>query len=100
MRRALMDFPSSGQVSPLDYLHLSLSLHLRHFIMLPLPATDIQVTVKIPYRVSWKLLQEYDNSGDANTTVTRSVQVTQSKEISGRDYTKVVNESSREEAKK
>ena len=63
-------------------------------------ASEPQVTVKIPCRVGWKLLQEYDNSGNKHTTITRSVKVTQYKEIAGKDYTKVVNESSREAAQK
>ena len=63
-------------------------------------ASDIQVTVKIRCHVGWKLLQEYDNSGNQNTTINRTVQVTQFKEVKGTDYTKTVNESSREEAQK
>lgn len=66
----------------------------------PRSSIDPQVTVNIPCRVSWTLLQEYDNSNNKNTTITRTVQVTQSKEVSGKDYLKTVNESSREEAEK
>lgn len=59
-----------------------------------------EVDVKITCRLGWKLLQEYDNSNNTNTTITRSVEVVKSKIVKGRDYTKAVNETSREEASK
>ena len=59
-----------------------------------------QVTIKIPCSIGWRLLQEYDNSGNKNTTIKRTVEVTKSKEVKGTTYTKTVNESSREEAMK
>ena len=59
-----------------------------------------QVTIKIRCRIGWKLLQEYDNSGNKNTTIKRTVEVTESKEINGTTFHGTVNESSRDEAEK
>ena len=73
----------------------------RRTTMLPQQtSSEFQVTVKIPCHVSWKLLQEYDNSENHNTTINRTVSVMQFKEVKGTDYTKTINESSREEAYK
>ncbi|KAI0774446.1 hypothetical protein C8Q74DRAFT_1368921 [Fomes fomentarius] len=65
-----------------------------------LPNTAPEVSFSIRCHVGWKLLQEDDNSGNHNTTITGTVEVTKYKEISSRDYSKTVNESSREEAEK
>jgi hypothetical protein len=45
-------------------------------------------------------LEEYDNSGNKNTTIKRTIQVTRSKTIKGKEYTKNITEKSREEALK
>ncbi|EJD43972.1 hypothetical protein AURDEDRAFT_152297 [Auricularia subglabra TFB-10046 SS5] len=45
-------------------------------------------------------IQEYDNSNNINTSITRNVEVVHSKTIRGKDYSKVVNETSRETANK
>lgn len=63
--------------------------------MHPRSGIDPQVTVKIRCRLGWMLLQEYDNTGNTNTTINHTVQGTQSKEASGTDYIETVNKSSR-----
>ena len=45
-------------------------------------------------------LQEFDNSNNHNTTIQRTVQVTESKEVNGKEYTRDLNETSKEEAQK
>lgn len=61
---------------------------------------DPQVTVNIRCRIGWRLLQEYDNSGNNSTAITRHLEVKHHKEITWKDYSKVVNEFSRKEAQK
>jgi hypothetical protein len=82
--------------------------------------SDVSVTIKIPCTLSWDMvcissspavsrrtltvivlqLEEYDNSGNKNTIITRTVTVTESKTVKGKEYTKDVTEKSREDAQK
>lgn len=64
-----------------------------------MPSTP-KVTVTIPCHIGWSLLQEFDNSDNHNTTITRKVELKMSKEITGKDFLHTVHEYSQEVAQK
>ncbi|KAL2151252.1 hypothetical protein VTH82DRAFT_6350 [Thermothelomyces myriococcoides] len=61
-------------------------------------AATIKIT--IPYKLGWKKLNGYNNTGNTATTIHRSVEITQSIEISTTNFTHTVTERAREQATK
>ncbi|KAI0754612.1 hypothetical protein C8Q80DRAFT_1266208 [Daedaleopsis nitida] len=59
-----------------------------------------EVEVKIPCHLRWRLIHVYDNTSSRKTTINRTVEVVNSNRIIGKDYTKAMNEYSREQAAK
>ena len=45
-------------------------------------------------------LKEFNNTGNTNTTIEETVEITERKTVTGKDYTKEVHERASEEAKK
>lgn len=58
------------------------------------------VKITIPCKLGWTKLKGYDNSGNKNSTIELSVEVSRSINISSIDFTHTVSERSREEANK
>lgn len=64
--------------------------------------TTMAATIKItiPCKLGWKKLNGYNNTGNRATTIHRSVEITQSIEISTTNFTHTVTERAREQATK
>ncbi|RGP72136.1 hypothetical protein FLONG3_6859 [Fusarium longipes] len=64
------------------------------------PLNDIAITVKVPAKLYWKMIDSYDNSHNSNTTYTRSTTIHKSTELRIREFSKTVEESASDKIKK